>query len=235
MAEDCAFTGEFFVPGQTSRRIRDDADARYRFAAPFVAGKKVLEVACGTGYGTDRMKQAGAASILAMDISEDALSYARAHFQSPGVVFRQGDIAHMDFSEQFDAAVCFETIEHTPHYREALVNLHRALKPGGVLLLSTPNRIMTSPSASRITDPIPNPYHTQEFVPSEMREFLVEAGFSPSALQLFGQRQQYYFSSRILRFLYKRFRDPDHRMSPDFRPLQAGLLPRDFLFVARKG
>ncbi|MDD5751504.1 MAG: methyltransferase domain-containing protein, partial [Candidatus Peribacteraceae bacterium] len=140
----------------------------------------------------------------------------------------------LDFSEEFDVVVCFETIEHVPQYREALAHLFRALKPGGVLLLSTPNRVMTSPSASRITDPIPNPYHSQEFLPSEMQGFLVEAGFPASGLSLFGQRQQRYFSWKVIRFLYKRYWDPDHRMSPDFEPLRPPLRPRDFLFVARK-
>lgn len=228
------FTGEFYVPGQTSGRIREDTLARYRFAQAYVREKDVLDIACATGTGTLFLRQAGARSVTGMDVSDEALAYAREHCSAPGVQYCKGDLQELDMASAFDVIACFETIEHVHRYREALRRLHRALRPGGVLLLSTPHRRMTSPAARRLTDPPLNPYHVQEFTPEEMRAFLRESGFRPEDLSLFGQRQQFYIPSRFLRSLYKRYCDPDHRRSAEFEPLKRFLVPRDFLFAARR-
>ncbi|MFA6039750.1 MAG: class I SAM-dependent methyltransferase [Candidatus Peribacteraceae bacterium] len=228
------FTGECYVPGQTSDRIREDTLARYRFAQAFVRGKDVLDIACATGTGTLSLWEAGARSVVGMDVSDEALAYANAHCSAPGVQYRKGDLQELPYEFAFDVIACFETIEHVPRYREALRRLHRALRPEGVLLLSTPHRRMTSPAARRLADPPLNPFHAREFTPPEMRDLLCESGFRPETLSLFGQRQQLYIPSKLLRYLYKRFRDPDHRRSAAFEPLKPFLYPRDILFVARR-
>ncbi|MEK7218573.1 MAG: methyltransferase domain-containing protein [Patescibacteria group bacterium] len=228
------FTGECYVPGRTSDRIREDTVARYRFAQAFVPGKDVLDIACATGTGTLSLREAGARTVVGVDVSEEGLAYAREHCFAPGVQYRKGDLQELGDESAYDVIACFETIEHVPRYREALFRLHRALRPGGVLLLSTPHRRMTSPSARLLSDPPLNPFHTQEFTPEEMRSLLRGSGFHPDGLSLFGQRQQLFIPSRPLRYLYKRFYDPDHRKSAAFEPLKPFLCPRDFLFVARR-
>ena len=228
------FSGERFVPGKTSQRIRDDTEARYRFAQKFVRGKDVLEIACGTGMGTALLRESGARSVIGADVDGTSLVYAQEHFGGEGVTFRKWNLEELDVTEAFDLIVCFETIEHVRAYKRCLHNLWKALRRGGMLLLSTPNRRITSPSLKTVHDAPPSPFHTQEFVPEEMRLLLIEAGFEPASLLLFGQRQQPYFSSRILRFLYKKLFDPGHRTSATFEPIKPGLHPRDFLFLARK-
>ncbi len=231
---DLPFTGEYFVQGKTSKRIQEDTEARYRFAQDYVRGKDVLEIACATGFGTDFLKKAGARSVTGGDISEEALAYARSHYAANGVTFIRANIEALTFTQQFDVVICFETIEHVPHYREALAGLFRALRPGGVLLLTTPNRIITSPGIHSMQRAIPFSFHTQEFTPREMRRLLTETGFDGQSLQLYGQRQQPRIPTRLLRFLYKKLRDPGHRTSPHFAPIKRFLQPRIFLFVAKK-
>jgi len=231
---DLPFTGEYFVQGKTSKRIQEDTEARYRFAQDFVRGKNVLEIACGTGFGTDFLKKAGARSVTGGDISEEALTYARSHYAADGITFIGAHIEALTFTKQFDVIICFETIEHVPRYRDALAGLFRALRPGGVLLLTTPNRTITSPRIRSMHIPIPFSFHTQEFTPDEMRALLVQTGFSEGSLRLFGQRQQPKIPIRALRFLYKKLFDPGHRTSPKFETLRRFLHPRIFLYVAEK-
>jgi len=231
---DLPFTGEYFVHGKTSKRIQEDTEARYRFAQDYVRGKDVLEIACGTGFGTDFLKKAGALSVTGGDISEEALAYARSHYAADGITFIRANIETLTFTKQFDVVICFETIEHVPHEHEALAGIFRALRPGGVLLLSTPNRAITSPRIRSLHIPIPSSFHIQEFTPGEMRILLGEAGFDRQLLRLFGQRQQPRIPTRILHFLYKKLFDPGHRTSPRFEPIKRFLQPRIFLFVAEK-
>gem|GEM_PF-4303586 len=134
----------------------------------------------------------------------------------------------------FDVVICFETIEHVARYREALTGIFRALKPGGTLLISTPNRLITSPHIRSLQQAVPSAFHTQEFTPCELQRLLVETGFSAQSLHLYGQRQQPRIPTRVLRFLYKILCDSCHRTSPVFAPLTRFLQPRIFLFVAQK-
>jgi SAM-dependent methyltransferase len=226
-------TGEHCIVGKLSPRMMADHIARYRFAQEFVKGKDVLDIACGTGYGSALLLEAGAASVTGMDISEEALRFAREKYGRDGITFRQRDVCSLESPDSFDFIVSFETLEHVSQYREALRQLHLALRPGGTLILSTPNRRITSPFARTLADKPANPFHTQEFVPEEVRSLIIDAGFQPQYLSLFGQRQQRYFSGRLLRALYKLFFDPSHRSSLSVMPVTV-LHPRYFLFVAKK-
>jgi hypothetical protein len=86
--------------------------------------------------------------------------------------------------------LCFETIEHVPDYKSALVNLRKLLGSDGLLLISSPNRTVTSPKSVSLTERPANPFHTQEFVPEELLSALLQAGFSANSADVFGQRQR---------------------------------------------
>ena len=115
--------------------------ARYQFAAPHVAGKTVADVACGTGYGTDLLAAEGkAARAIGVDLGAAAIAYARANHMPSGVEFlaASGDATGLP-DRSVDVVVSFETIEHVHDDRALLSEFHRILKPGGLLIVSTPN------------------------------------------------------------------------------------------------
>jgi SAM-dependent methyltransferase len=153
--------------------------SRYHYAAPFTAGKLVLDVACGTGFGAAILRSGGAGGVIGFDLSWDALAQCRA---GDGMLFCRGDGTKLPIrDESFDAATSFETVEHIPDYAGFVRELHRVLRPGGVLVLSTPNALHTQP-----VDGVPrNPFHVREFTPAELRELLLE---SFDRVRIYGQR-----------------------------------------------
>lgn len=119
---------------------RDFHLARYEFCERFVRGMKVGDIACGTGYGSGILSEYGAGSVIGIDISEDAVSYAKERYGSKNVDFivASADSTELE-SESLDVLVSFETIEHLPENVDLLTEFYRLLKPSGVLIISTPN------------------------------------------------------------------------------------------------
>ena len=167
---DMEFTGERVVPGKTPDDIYREHIDRYIFAAGLTKGKAILDVACGTGYGVERMVEAGAARAVGVDISVESVSYARERFGgNDGTSFVCADAIRLPFSDSsFDVVVSFETIEHIKQYRKFLAECRRVLKENGLFVSSTPNRRIFSPD---IRKP-PNPFHVREFWPEEFTRLL---------------------------------------------------------------
>ncbi|MCZ7644508.1 MAG: class I SAM-dependent methyltransferase [Planctomycetota bacterium] len=114
--------------------------ARYEFAARWAPGAVVLDCACGTGYGSERLARRGAARVVGLDLARDALAYARRYHRPKPAAFLRGDAARLPFApETFDLIASFETIEHVPDDEALLRGFARALKPGGRAVVSTPN------------------------------------------------------------------------------------------------
>jgi ubiquinone/menaquinone biosynthesis C-methylase UbiE len=158
------FTGERMVPEGCDPDTFWQHIYRYRFASRFVAGKAVLDIACGEGYGSAALEKAGAASVVGVDISEEACAHAR---QKYGIDARQGSAENIPLPDgSVDAVVSFETIEHVEKPGKLLDECFRVLRPGGRLIVSTPNRdIYTEPDQS-------NPYHCSEMNESEFESLL---------------------------------------------------------------
>ena len=227
------FTGEQFVPGVSSKRMRDDHLQRYKFASRFVSGKDVLDVACGAGYGSVFLKEyGGAKSVLGVDISSDVVKSAIEKYKRDGVDFTVGDLANFNPTRKFDTIVSFETIEHVHDYKSALSNLYKLLNDGGNLIISTPNRPVTSPYARTLSDKPRNPYHVREFAVSEIVSALRGVGFEVSSHNIYGQRQQYVFKNRVINRIYKKIFKPDIRSSPKVELLTNE--PRFIVIVATK-
>lgn len=228
------FTGEFFVPGKADARMEADHVERYRFACQFAAGKSVLDIACGIGYAAPMYLKAGASDYLGVDLNAEVLQAAKDNYSSEKACYLIGDITEFDCGRQFDLISCFETIEHVPDYRGALTNLFKLVKPGGTLLVSSPNRPVTSPTARTLTDKPENPFHTQEFTPAELIAELRAAGFEASLEQTYGQRQSQMPSNRFLKAVYKAtVGNPKKKASPEVTPLKSRS-PRYFLVTATK-
>ncbi len=153
------FTGERVVPGLVDPNLFNEHLARYRFAARFADGRRVLDAGCGSGYGTAEL--ASAATVVAMDVSADAMAHARRKFGRTGVHFLQGACEWLPFADaSFDLVVAFEVIEHLAGWRELLSEARRILRPPGVLLVSTPNKAWYTESRAAAG---PNPFHVREF------------------------------------------------------------------------
>lgn len=134
------FTGERFTP-ECVREIWYEHMHRYAYAAPLVRGKRVLDAACGEGYGSALLAQS-AASVLGLDLSDEAIAHARARYQQAGLQFAQTDVTALDelADGSFDVIVSFETLEHVQAQERMLAGFARLLAPGGLLLISTPDK-----------------------------------------------------------------------------------------------
>ncbi|MFC4764053.1 glycosyltransferase [Dyella koreensis] len=151
------FTGERFIPTEQGE-IRLEHFHRYALARGLVAGKDVLDVACGEGYGSSILASQ-ARSVVGVDISNEAVDHARATYgDASNLEFRQGSAAALDLPDNaFDVVVSFETVEHLFEQEEMLAELRRVLRPSGILLMSSPNRPIYSDAAGHH-----NEYHVKE-------------------------------------------------------------------------
>lgn len=117
--------------------------ARYEFSTFYMKGR-VLDIACGSGFGSQMLAKLCKKQIdevVAVDIDEEIISYAKGRYHHPLVDFRCEDAVDPLLPEKlgaFDVILSFETIEHLENERQFLANLYQLLKPGGVLILSTP-------------------------------------------------------------------------------------------------
>jgi 2-polyprenyl-3-methyl-5-hydroxy-6-metoxy-1,4-benzoquinol methylase len=141
------------MPGDASL-VAAEHMARYWLASHAVAGGRVLDAGCGDGYGSRFLASAGAEQVVGLDVVAPSPSGV------PGVTFLGGDLVRLPFGDAtFDRVVCFEAIEHVTDPDAVLDELCRVLQPGGVLILSTPNRDVDVPG---------NPHHAFEYTPTEL-------------------------------------------------------------------
>ena len=229
------FTGEFFVPGQSGDRIEADHVERYKFASKFAQGKTVLDIACGAGYSAPLFIEAGAISYDGVDLNEELVKYSNSTYGSDAINYYVGNICSFNNGKVYDIITCYETIEHIEQYEAAISNLHNLLNHGGTLLISSPNRPITSPRCSSLQCKPSNEFHTQEFISEELLLLLKKYNFSASQDDVFGQRQRKVFSNRFVKKLVRNiFGDPDTESSPELTPVKGGKVPRYFVIVATK-
>jgi SAM-dependent methyltransferase len=116
--------------------------ARYAIAKNVVSGKKVLDVACGNGYGSYLLKKAGALDVLGIDLSEDVINSCRKNYESEGIRFLNGSaeaLPQLLGDEKFDVIVCIETMEHVSNVNLLLRGMKHVLKDDGVIIITCPN------------------------------------------------------------------------------------------------
>jgi len=150
----------------------------YRWIARRVAGLRVVDMACGEGYGSDVLAAAGAASVVGIEANPEAFEHARRRYVRPSLRFAR-DLVET-FSQAADAVVFLQTIEHVRNPDEVLEHFKGLVGPGGVVYVTTPNVLTLAPQGATKSG---NPWHVKEYRPEEFRA-LCAAHFA--SVELYG-------------------------------------------------
>ena len=175
------FTGERFTP-ECVREIAYEHWHRYAFALPLAHGRRVLDAACGEGFGSALLATT-ASQVRGLDIDAASIAHARQRYDGRGNLrFDLADVTALDAlaDASFDLIVSFETLEHVHAQERMLDGFARLLAPGGVLLVSTPDKRTYTDETG-----IANPHHVRELYRDEF-EALLAARFP--AVRLYGQK-----------------------------------------------
>jgi len=174
-------TGERFLPWWEGAQINYEHLHRYAFAAQFVKGKKVLDLACGEGYGSYILAQE-ADCVIGVEIDERAINHAQSKYLQEGLHFIKGSITEIpvEGEQEFDVIVCFEAIEHIKDHDNLLSEVKRLIKDNGVFIVSTPNKATHTDEHG-----FNNPFHVKELYFIEF-EHLLHQYFKN--VRFFGQR-----------------------------------------------
>jgi SAM-dependent methyltransferase len=171
-------TNERMIPESSDALTFWEHVYRYAFASHFVKGKRVLDIACGEGYGAAALQQAGAAPAIGVDISEAVCLHARDKYQ---IDARPGTAEQIPLADNsVDVVVSFETIEHVANPDHFLDECRRVLTPGGRLIISTPNKGVYTYAGG-----VPNPYHCSEMTEEQ---FALTLGSRFRNLRFYTQR-----------------------------------------------
>ena len=131
---------------------------RYLFAKKFCKGKKVLDAACGSGYGSAEIAKV-AKSVIGIDISDSAINFAKANYRLPNLEYKKINAEQLTkLRKKFGTIASFETIEHLKNYRKFLGGVIKSMHKDDTFILSTPNFKIKSY----------NKFHLHEFYFSEL-------------------------------------------------------------------
>lgn len=162
---------------------------RYAFAAGQARPGRLLDVACGVGYGTRVLSDSAPqlSQALGVDLCPDAVAYGARRYGNERTRFLCCDAMRFDDPEGFDTVVSIETLEHLPDPRGFVDRIAALLRPGGVLVASVP----TTPSVDA------NPHHLQDFSERSFRELFAGRGLVEVAS--FAQDQPYSLKAVLTR------------------------------------
>ena len=176
------WTGERYVPEVTGQ-VAVEHLHRYLLASELVAGKRVLDIACGEGYGSAALART-ASSVVGVDVAAEAVRHAASKYRSERLSFLHGSCLEIPLpSSSFDVVVSFETIEHVSEHDRVMSEFKRVLRPGGLLVISSPDK--------REYSDIPayrNPFHVRELYRDEFQALLLK--YFANA-EMLGQRMVY--------------------------------------------
>lgn len=216
--------------------------AVYEWIAAQVSGLRVIDMACGEGYGAATLAQS-AGSVVGVDANPEAFEHARLRYAQPGLTFERAMVELYGEPGAYDAVTFLQTIEHVANPEDVLRHFRTLLAPGGAVYVSTPNLLTIAPRGAEKSD---NPWHLKEYVAAEFRQ-LCESVFD--SVELYGLHHARLLRAHgvalslgwdrvhrglgLTKFVYNRFtpsiRSSDFALS-DRRPLYNAL---DFLAICR--
>ena len=202
---------------------------RYAFALTLCEGKSVVDIACGEGYGANLLAQV-ARSVRGVDISGEALAHATGKYKKANLSFIQGSASAIPINNaSVDVVTSFETIEHHPHHAEMMTEIKRVLRPDGLLIISSPDKLHYTDIGGA-----DNPFHVKELYKEEFQALLeshfdhvemlsqriyygsliVPDGYSQGFTQYWGDHYQVQTSSSLPRPLYNICLASDSELAP---------------------
>ena len=142
---------------------------RYHWAAQFSRGKRVLDIACGEGYGSEILARS-ATHVIGVDLSEDAVVHASRKYRRNNLEFLVGSCDRIPVPDgRIDLVVSFETIEHHDRHQEMMREIKRVLYPEGILIISSPDKYVYSDIPG-----YKNEFHVKELYAREFEALLKE-------------------------------------------------------------
>ncbi|MBN8929402.1 MAG: hypothetical protein BGO51_07900 [Rhodospirillales bacterium 69-11] len=168
-ATPAPFTGERLT-GAIGGQVEIEHYHRYLFARHFCADRDVLDVASGEGYGSAQLAQV-AKSVVGVEYDSGTAAAAQAQFRRDNLRYVQGDARALPLPDAcVDVVVSFETIEHFDRQAAFVAEIRRVLRPGGLVVISTPDRdVYSGPNSP------PNGFHVRELTGEEFRALLADA------------------------------------------------------------
>jgi ubiquinone/menaquinone biosynthesis C-methylase UbiE len=162
-SKTASFSGERFENGEGGILIAVEHLHRYVTAATLSKGRRVLDIGCGSGYGSQILT--GFESYTGIDVSPETIKSANKHFGNSKVKYLNADATMVPLdSGTFDLVTCFEVLEHVDEPHLIVKEAARLLAPGGVFIFSTPDRENYNSTLF-----VPNPFHVHEMNESEIR------------------------------------------------------------------
>ena len=205
-------------------------EAAYEHLLTYASVRRLLEVGCGEGYGTARFA-AAAGRVIGLDYDAATVRHAASRYRGPA--FLRANLAALPVrDEAIDVVASLQVIEHVWDHPQFVYECRRVLRPGGVLLLSTPNRLTFSPGRGTPA----NPFHTHEFTAAELRALLAAERFR--AVEVWGLH-----AGRRLRELDAKYggsftgaqlADPPDRWSTELAQDVVGVAGADFVVTAEE-
>jgi SAM-dependent methyltransferase len=157
----------------------------YEWIAERIAGGRVLDMACGEGYGSAALA-ARAASVVGVEANPEAFEHARLRYSRPSLRFARALVETYGEPNSFDAVVFLQTIEHVHDPVAVLRHFRELLAPGGVAYISTPNLLTLAPPGAEKSE---NPWHLKEYRAGEFQDLCSEVFLSVETLGLFHARK----------------------------------------------
>lgn len=139
--------------------------AVYEWIGARVIGRRVIDMACGEGYGSEVLSR-GASSVLGVDANPEAHEHARLRYQRQNLTFERGLVETHGEPGAFEAVVFLQTIEHVQDPAAVLEYFRSLLAPGGVAYISTPNLLTLAREGAKKSD---NPWHLKEYRAEEFK------------------------------------------------------------------
>ena len=167
-----------------------------------IINKTILDVACGVGYGSEIFSKV-AKKVIAVDSSTEAINYSKTRYHSSNLEFKVMEASKLDFPDNyFDVVISIETIAFVKKYRQFINEVHRALKPNGIFMVTSINKGVV-PKGKKLYHPL----HAQEFTKDELSNALSLNFYD---LEFYIQKMGYY------RRLYKKLRLSLRYANPGF-------------------